>query len=238
MCGRFSATDPVALMRRFPGFRFPAGLSPRYNVAPTQPILAVRNDGSNAVVSMRWGLVLAAGEPGVKPLSMINARAESLAERPAHRGLLKRQRCAIFADGFYEWCKTGSKSVPMYVRRRDGAPFAFAGLFEVGRDGALRDSATIVTCRANELVAPIHDRMPVILADAAMAEWLRPGELPVGAAEAILAPPDSQAMSAHAVSNAVNKASYDAPDCIAPATEPAQLELLGATESPPDRRRS
>jgi putative SOS response-associated peptidase YedK len=195
MCGRFTLTKPQGLPGAFPQFRYPEFSEtrlPRYNVAPTQEVLGVRNDGRDTVEEMRWGV-----------RGRINIRAESIAAR---RGAVTR-RCIEFADGFYEW----RDRRPFYYTLRTGGPFAFAGLWEPGNGLAACD---VVTCRPNSLVAAVHDRMPVILFGESLEFWLDPEPLSPGAAGAMLRPFDAALMEVREVSRRVNNAAYDAADVL------------------------
>jgi putative SOS response-associated peptidase YedK len=198
MCGRYTLTKLQALPGAFPQFRFPEFSEtrlPRYNIAPSQDVLGVRNDGGDRVEEMRWGV-----------RGRINIRAESIAARraPVHR------RCIEFADGFYEW----REGRPYYYTLRSGKPFAFAGLWEPGDELPCCD---VVTCRPNELVAPVHDRMPVILRGENVNLWLDPEPLPPEVAGSILQPLDAALMQMREVSRRVNNANYDSADVLAAA---------------------
>jgi putative SOS response-associated peptidase YedK len=200
MCGRFTLTEPQALPAAFPQFRYPEFSEtrlPRYNIAPTQDVLGVRNDGLDTVEVMRWGV-----------RGRINIRSESIASR---RSAVAR-RCIEFADGFYEW----RERRPFYYTLRSGEPFAFAGLWEPSNGLAACD---VVTCRPNSLVAAVHDRMPVILSGDGVALWLDPEPLAPDAAGAVLRPLDPALMTVREVSRRVNNANYDAADVLA-APEP------------------
>ena len=222
MCGRFTLTvDPADLREAFPGLTFPENMVPRYNVAPSQPVAAVANNGKNAVEFFKWGLV-----PGwAKDVSignrMINARAESLAEKPSFRTAYKRRRCLVLADGFYEWQLTpGSKAkTPMFIKLKSGEPFAFAGLWEAWHldqaDALL--SCTIITTTPNALMEKIHNRMPVILKPEAYPVWLDPSEQTPDKLDKLLKPYPASQMAAFAVSRLVNDPKNDSPDCINPA---------------------
>jgi putative SOS response-associated peptidase YedK len=195
MCGRFTLARPQALASAFPRFRFPEFSDtrlPRYNIAPTQNVLGVRNDGSARVEELRWGL-----------RGRINVRGESIAGRRAPI----RRRCIEFADGFYEWSAGG----PYYFTLATGEPFAFAGLWEPFDGTAACD---VVTCQPNALVARVHGRMPVILTGSAIDLWLDPEPLPPEAAAAVLRPLDARLMRAREVSRRVNDANYDAADVL------------------------
>ena len=203
MCGRFTLTKPAALATAFPQFRFSefseTGL-PRYNIAPTQSVLGVRNDGRAVVEELLWGI-----------RGRINIRAESILAR---RGPIQR-RCIEFADGFYEW----TNRRPYYYTLKSGEPFAFAGLWE--RNGGT-PSCDIATCEPNGLVSRVHDRMPVILTGSKLDLWLDPEPLAPEIAASILRPLDEALMQAREVSTRVNNANYDAADVL----EPANPRLL------------
>jgi putative SOS response-associated peptidase YedK len=221
MCGRFTLTvDPADLQDAFPEFTFPAQSAPRYNIAPSQPILALPNNGTNKADFFIWGLIPSwAKDPSIGN-RMINARAETLAEKPSFRGALKYHRCLIFADGFYEWqAQPGSKSkIPHFIRLRSTAPFAFAGLWEQWHspDGSEVNSATIITTEPNELMASLHNRMPVILKSEAYAQWLDPSPQAPAHFQDLLAPYPTAEMEAYPVSTLVNSPSNDQAECILP----------------------
>ena len=175
MCGRFSLiADLQELGERF-GFD-PGGLThpPRYNAAPTQPVLAVMNGDGRHAEHLRWGLIPSWARSASVGSRLINARAETLAERPAFRAAFARRRCLVLADGFYEWRRVESSRIPMRIVMKSGEPFAFAGLSDSWRnpEGEMVRSCTIITTEPNELLQPIHDRMPVILAEGAESLWL------------------------------------------------------------------
>ncbi len=205
MCGRYTLTNPGALSRAFGQFRYPefseTGL-PRYNIAPAQAVLGVRNDGRGVVEELRWGIH-----------GRINARAETVSAR---RYPIRR-RCIEFADGFYEW----RDRRPFYFTLASGEPFAFAGLWEPGNGHA---SCNLVTCEPNALVAPVHDRMPVILPRDAIAHWLDPEPLPPEVAAAFLRPYDADSMCVREVSRKVNNANYDASDVLVASGPPEPSE--------------
>ncbi|HEV2293709.1 MAG TPA: SOS response-associated peptidase [Tepidisphaeraceae bacterium] len=241
MCGRYTLVRLADLGDLFPWITDDApDAPPRYNIAPTQPVLAVSNDAPDRYDFFFWGLV----PPWAKDTSvgsrMINARAETLAERPAFRNAYRRRRCLIPADGFYEWKKPppGGKATaaktPMYVRMRSREPFAFAGLWETwsAPDGSELRSCTIVTTSPNKLMAPMHDRMPVILPRDKFAAWLHEGERSPQELNPLLAPYPDEAMEAGPVSTLVNSPKNDLPDCIAPPDEEPPEEMPPPGESP------
>jgi putative SOS response-associated peptidase YedK len=214
MCGRYTvAVDPQLLAERF-NVALPDDVEPRYNVAPSQPVMTVtqRSTGRRELLIARWGLVPHwAKEPKVG-FKMINARAETLAEKSTYRQLLTRGRCLILADGFYEWrLDPDGKKRPVRYALDDGAPFGFAGLWTIWRDPESKEplfTCTIVTTSANELVAPVHDRMPVILPRESEEAWLD-RELPAEQALALLGPYPAEQMTAADASTLVNSADND-----------------------------
>jgi putative SOS response-associated peptidase YedK len=226
MCGRYGVYHSGAeLAERFltaqPGlFAYVPELEPRYNAAPTQtlPVILAR-DGKPVLERMRWGLVpFWAKDPSIGS-KMINARAETLAEKPAFRAPLKRRRCLVPASGFYEWLKVADGKQPMHIRRRDGAPMAFAGLWEEWKspDGPLR-TYTIITTTANAVMEPIHHRMPTILSPDAQRLWLDP-EADVPVLLPLLCPCPDEDLLTFPVGRAVNRPGFDDPACIQPLAE-------------------
>lgn len=217
MCGRFSLkTSPDTLERIF-GRPIPAGYRPRFNVAPTQEVLALVSDhGETRFGMLRWGLIpFWARDPSIGN-RMINARCESVAEKGPFRDAFQKRRCLVVADGFYEWQTRPGGRYPMWVRTATGEPFAFAGLWERWRRGAEPIlSCTILTTDANPFMARIHDRMPVILGAEEGERWLSED---AGEAELreILDGARSVELQAHEVSTLVNNPSNDVPECIEP----------------------
>ncbi len=220
MCGRFTlASDRSALEEIFPGVEFPEPLSPRYNIAPSQLIAAVCNTGSNMVELLQWGLIPHWAKDPKVGHKMINARAESLAQKPSFSEPFRKKRCLVLADGFYEWKKEpgGKAKTPMYIRLRSGLPFAFAGLWDVWRSqGEEIHSCTIITTDSNELVAGIHDRMPVILSPADYAEWLDARERKPETLQGMLKPYPSEELEAFEVAAKVNDPKFESPECVLP----------------------
>ena len=220
MCGRYTLTDPDPRLLRF---RF--GLTesveieqePRYNVAPTDPVLAVRLNGAGEREPgiLRWGLIPHYSDPDGFDRLLINARAETVAEAPAFRDAFETHRCLILADGFYEWRAEETGKKPVWITRPDREPFAFAGLWDAARraDGSVVHSCAIVTCEPGEVVAPIHDRMPVILTRDGEAGWLDPQAAPADLLELLL-PTDELVVTE--VSDAVNDVRQDGPALIEP----------------------
>ncbi len=228
MCGRYSLAgpDPSTLRERFPlGER--VEVVRRYNVAPGDQVLAVTTDREGAPRGevLRWGLVPHwAEDPATLGLKLINARSETMAERPSFRDAFARRRCLVVADGFYEWEKRpdGSRQ-PWWVTRPDGEPFAFAGLWATWRgrpDVEPLRTCTIVTTRTSTALAHVHDRMPVMLPAGAESAWLDHGTAPHDLLD-LCAPLEDTGM--RAVGSAVNDARYDGPDCLEPAAPPLTL---------------
>jgi putative SOS response-associated peptidase YedK len=220
MCGRYTLTDPDPRLLRFRfGLTEEAEIEqePRYNVAPTDPVLAIRlnGDGQREPGVLRWGLIPHFADPDSFEKLLINARAETVGEYPAFRDAFRTHRCLIVADGFYEWRGEETGKKPVWITRPSREPFAFAGLWAEARrsDGSLVHSCAIVTCEPSGVVAPIHDRMPVILAEAGEAEWLDPGTAE-GRRQALLAPTDD--LTVTEVSDAVNDVRQDGPALIEP----------------------
>lgn len=224
MCGRFTlAADQTTLSMTFPGFNIPEAPSPRYNIAPSQPVAVVANRETRDLEFYKWGLIpFWAKDPAIGN-RMINARAESLGEKAAFKHAYKRRRCVILADGFYEWHRPpGEKhKIPVRIQMRSGAPFAFAGLWESWKpeDAVPVLSCAIITCEPNALMAKIHPRMPVILDPEDFDRWLDPAPHDPGSLDGLLRPYDAEAMTAYPVSTLVNNPLNDDPGCIEPAGE-------------------
>jgi putative SOS response-associated peptidase YedK len=221
MCGRFTLTvEPADLQDNFPEFTFPVQARPRFNIAPTQPVLVLPNDGTNKADFFVWGMIPSWTKDPAIGSRLINARAETLAEKPAFRSAYKYHRCLIFADGFFEWqAQPESKSkLPHHIRLKSGKPFAFAGLWEhwLSPDGSEVKSATIITTTPNKLMASLHNRMPVILPHHAYAQWLDPVPLFPVDLNSLLVPYPSEEMQAVPVSTLVNSPANDRPEVLVP----------------------
>jgi putative SOS response-associated peptidase YedK len=217
VCGRFTQASPGEVIAELFDLPEVPRLAPRWNIAPTQPVGAVRTGagGARELVELHWGLIPSWAKERSVGARMINARAETVAEKPAFRAALRARRCLIVADGFYEWRKTGARKQPHFIRLRDGRPFAFAGLWErwaAGPDEAV-ESCVIVTTTPNELLAPIHDRMPVILAPSDFAGWLDPGTRDASRVLPLLRPHPADEMEAYPVGLRVNNPGNDDPSC-------------------------
>jgi len=224
MCGRYTQTlaGPILLSR----FRFgetALDLNPRYNIAPGQEAPVVVYEAAKTPAMMRWGLVPSWAKDPAIGNKMINARAETITEKPSFKRLIERRRCLVLADGFYEWRKEERRKVPVRFVLKDREPFAFAGLWDRWRnpDGAEMRTFTIITTAANELMRPVHDRMPVILAREAEEPWLDAGS---GNTAAILSsslkPYPAELLEAYDVTTLVNSPKNDRPECIAEVVYP------------------
>jgi len=231
MCGRYAVTTVPEAMRALFGYLEQPNFPPRYNIAPTQPVPIVRvAEGKRQLALVRWGLIPSwVKDPRTFTL-LINARGESVNEKPAFKNAMKRRRCLFPADGFYEWKRTGERKQPYFVRLKSGQPMAFAGLWEswMGPNGEEQESAAIVTTTASRSIAHIHDRMPVIVPPEAFDFWLDPhvdGET----AAAVIQPAPDAAIEAYEVSSAVNRTANDVPALLAPLTEP---EVIAPVEKP------
>lgn len=230
MCGRFTSRTPAADLAEYFGVDEVVApeLGARFNVAPTDEVYAVAEttDGTRRLGTFRWGLVPFWADDLKIGARMINARAEGVADKPAFRRAFERRRCIVPADGFYEWERTGGKRMqPWYIRRADGAPLTFAGLWESWRpkDGSDAEreagkirSCTIITGEPNGRIARLHDRMPVVLAPETWDEWLDPGNDDIGHLQSLLRPAPEELFELVPVSTAVNTVTNDGPDLIEP----------------------
>jgi putative SOS response-associated peptidase YedK len=232
MCGRYSLSLPPQEIRAFLGFTEQPNFPARYNIAPTQPIAVVRLDNARrAFTLMRWGLLPSwVKDPKDFP-TLINARSEGIAAKPAFRAAMRRRRCLIPADGFYEWQKSDKgRKVPHLIRRPDHGPFAFAGLWEtwMGGDGGEIDTATIITTDANEKLEPLHGRMPVVVRPEDFDRWLdAEANPPADVADILKAAPEDY-FEAFPISTRVNSVANDDADIQTP---------LAAETTPPAEKR-
>jgi putative SOS response-associated peptidase YedK len=195
--------------------------TPRFNIAPTQPVPVVRcspenRDSEREFVWLRWGLIPSWAKDPAIGNRMINARAETVAQKPSYRAAFRRRRCLVVADGFYEWQRAGRQKQPYFIRMRDDRPFAFAGLWEAweGADHSALETCTLLTTEPNELMQPIHNRMPVILAADAYEQWLDPAGQEADSLSRLLGPYPPDEMVAYPVSTYVNSPTHDGARCI------------------------
>lgn len=214
MCGRYALVETDGMQARFNIDGPIPDLAPRYNVAPTQTLPVVVRNSPNRIAMMRWGLIPSWAKDASGAARMINARAETVAERPAFRSALRSRRCLVPASGFYEWQRAGTRRTPFYIHLTDTPLFAFAGLYESWRDpnGETVMSYTIITTEPNEVVASFHDRMPVILHREDEDRWLDPAITDVDEVVSLLRPYPAETIAAYPVSTAVNSPAHDTPD--------------------------
>jgi putative SOS response-associated peptidase YedK len=219
MCGRYLILSSPQAFRRLFAYREQPNFPARYNVAPTQPVPIVRlANGERQFALVRWGLIPPwVKDPRVFTL-LVNARAESVNAKPAFRNAMRRRRCLFPADGFYEWKDDGGRKRPFCIRPKDGAPIAFAGLWEtwMGPNGEEVESAAIVTTQANRELAELHSRMPAIIPERAFDLWLDCGAFDEATATALLDPAPDGLLEAYEISTAVNRTANDGPALIEP----------------------
>jgi putative SOS response-associated peptidase YedK len=214
MCGRYTITATPEVLRALFGYAEQPNFPPRYNIAPSQPIPIVRLiDGKRQFALVRWGLLPSWVKDPKKFTLLINARGESAVEKPAFRAAMKRRRCLIPADGFYEWQAGGARKQPYFIHKISGEPFAFAGLWETwtGPNGEELETAAIVTTAANKTLAPIHDRMPVIVPPDAFDLWLDSANVDPMTASALIHPAPENWLEAYPISTDVNRVANDNP---------------------------
>jgi putative SOS response-associated peptidase YedK len=219
MCGRFVRKSTIEIIaKEFEVKRVSCDLKPSYNIAPGDNLAVIIDDGANYLIQLRWGLIPSwAKDPSIGN-KMINARAETLSEKPSFKAAFRKRRCLIVADGFYEWRKDGRVKTPVYIRLKSERPFGFAGLYDswTSPEGKEISTCTIITTGPNELMKPIHDRMPVIIPKAQEALWLDSSIQDERLLFPVLKPYDSQEMEAYDVSQIVNSPKNNSPECIKP----------------------
>jgi putative SOS response-associated peptidase YedK len=227
MCGRYVIISSPQAIRALFGYAEQPNFPARHNIAPTQPVPIVRLfEGTRSFALVRWGLIPSwAKDPRTFTL-LINARGESVIDKPAFRNAMRRRRCLFPADGFYEWRQDGKGKRPFFVRPKAGAPIAFAGLWEawMGPNGEEMETAAIVTTRANRTLLPIHERMPVIVPPDAFDFWLDGSKVDAETASALIVPAPEHLLEAYEVSSAVNRVANDSPELIEPASAAAAPE--------------
>jgi putative SOS response-associated peptidase YedK len=219
MCGRFTLTaDPGDLQDAFPGLHIQVPIKPRYNIAPLQPVAVIANLPEFSLDYFHWGLIPSWAKDPEIGNRLINARSETLAEKPSFRSAFRRRRCLIPADGFFEWKATPDQKAktPMYIKLKSVRLFAFAGLWEIwsSPDGSQIYSCTIITTQPNALIETIHNRMPVILPADAYKDWLDPSERSPESLSHWLSPFPAEEMESYPVSRLVNSPQTDIPECI------------------------
>ena len=221
VCGRYGESKILAQVKgKVPFFRAESALKPRYNIAPTQMAPVIVSQDEPVLKNMRWGLIPFWSKDEEIGSRMINARAETVKEKPSFRNSLKRRRCLVLADFFYEWQKIpgSTHKQPMCIQLKNQEPFVFAGLWDAWKkpDDAEVESYTIITCEPNDLMRPIHIRMPVILRPENYDQWLDPKNEDVDELAKLLVPYAEKEMAAYPVSTLVNNPKFDDPRCIEP----------------------
>lgn len=221
MCGRFTRKENFQHLAEQLGLKVLPPLSPRYNIAPSQLVACVRTNPESRqreCMELQWGLVPSWAKDSNIGNKLINARGETVAEKPAFRKAFKHQRCLVLADGFYEWKQEGKAKQPYYVRFKDQRPFAFAGLWERWEkdEAAPLETCTLITTGPNSVMEPIHHRMPVILASKDFANWIDSSLQAVERINVLLRPFPSEEMEAYPVSQLVNNPRNDRPECVVP----------------------
>ncbi len=221
MCGRVTLRSDISVVGEEFGIRGEHalhGFKPSYNLSPGRDVLAVVRNGENRLALFRWGLVPSWAEDPSIGNRLINARAETLAAKPAFREAFLNRRCLVVSDGFYEWKKERGRSVPFFITMKDGKPFGIAGLYETWRapDGCDIATCTVITTDSNGLLRPLHDRMPAIIPAQERDAWLDPGTKDPRALATLLKPFGEENMEAYEVSTLVNSAAHDSPECIRP----------------------
>jgi putative SOS response-associated peptidase YedK len=218
MCGRFARCSPVTVVAdEFNIKKSAIEIAPSYNIAPTQDILIVKNEGNKQLIVSNWGFIPDWAKDRSIWHKMINARAETVASKPAFKDAFKKHRCLVIASGFYEWKKIENKKIPFYIHLRTGRPFGIAGLYSYWTSSIKEKicTCTIITTQANELLEPFHDRMPAIIPKEKEDLWLDPDVADMDMLLDLLRPYPSQGMDIHQVSPKVNIPKYNAPEAIA-----------------------
>ncbi len=221
MCGRFSLSAPPEALAEFFRLVNVPPLPPRYNIAPTTPVAVVRaaaGGGGRELAMLRWGLVPSWAKDLAIGNRLINARAETVAQKPSFRAAIRARRCLVAASGYYEWRSEGEGKQPYHIRRADGAPLAFAGLWETWQNAehGTVESCTIITTEAAGAPAEIHHRMPVMLDPADFDGWLDPEQTRAEKAMPLLRSSPVEGLEVYPVSRQVNRAGFDGPACIEP----------------------
>ena len=218
MCGRFSLTISGDEVAKYFQVKEVQDCLPRYNIAPSQEVVTIVQglQSQRQLKAMRWGLIPSWSKDVKIGSKLINARGETVAEKPSFRNAFKHRRCLIIANGFYEWQNLSNSKQPYYIHLKSRQPFAFAGLWSVWNSGQTEEvlSCCIITTEANELMKPLHHRMPVILSRDAYSQWLGPNVSNRDMLESFLTPYESDAMFAYKVSQKVNRPTNDHPDCL------------------------
>jgi putative SOS response-associated peptidase YedK len=221
VCGRFVRQKEIdAIVKEFGVQQVSCDLNPSYNIAPTQEVAVIIEDGVKQLVAVRWGLVPYWAEDLSVGNKLINARAETITQKAAFKEAFQKRRCLVVADGFYEWQKTGATRLPIFIRLKGGRGFGFAGLYEnwVSADGKNIRTCTIITTEPNEITRPIHNRMPVIIPRDQEDRWLDTNLEDSAPLLDLLRPYPAEEMETYQVSTMVNSPANDTPECLAPSS--------------------
>lgn len=223
MCGRFTQTKSKQdIKKRFNVKKVPDGIESLFNIAPDQNIPAILNESPDEVSLVKWGLLPSWSKEEKSKYSMINARAETLLEKPSYKRLIQKKRCLIIADSFYEWKKVDGKKAPYRIMLKNGDLFSFAGLWDIWeKDGKVIKSCSVITTSPNELVKDIHDRMPVILSQDRENDWL--SDIPVEMALGLLNPYSANKMKCYEISPKVNNPANNSSEIISPLYHPDMI---------------
>lgn len=235
MCGRYTLTMTPEELKRLFRYAETPNFPPRYNIAPTQPIAIVRLDrGERHFLLVRWGLIPSWVKDPASFTLLINARCETAVEKPAFRAAMKYRRCLVPASGFYEWRRQGKEKQAYFIRPRGGGAVGFAGVYEtyLAPEGSEIDTAAILTSAGNTLMAPIHDRMPVVIPEKDFDRWLDPAAKPADVADLLVPAPDDL-FEAIPVSSRVNAVRNDDPSVQEPLSEPLQVDVERAAPAEP-----
>ena len=228
MCGRFSFDIPPAILTELFGLAEPPAIVPRYNIAPTQQVPVIRRygDGQNHLDYLHWGLIPSWAQDKSIGSRLINARSETVTEKPSFRQAIRYRRCLVLASSFYEWKQDGKEKHPWYIRLKDGSPMVFAGLWETWKspEGEVVESCTILTTASNRLVEPLHDRMPVILSPDEYRTWLERTTTDPTGLKKMFQPYPADMMEMWAVSQKVNSVGNDSVDLVLPVEMSLQYE--------------
>ncbi len=223
MCGRFDLHLPIEFLADYFGAPVLQDLQPHFNIAPTQQVLVIRTnqDGSRHFAFLKWGLIPSRAKDLSIGAKLINARSETVDVKPSFRNALKNRRCIVPANGFYEWANVGGKKKPLYVKMKDNSPMIFAGLWEHWKssEGNIIESCTILTTSSNDLIKPLHDRMPLILDNQDMDLWLNPQIIDPEKLKHLFVPCSSEKLEMFPVSEIVNSTRNDIVECILPLSE-------------------
>jgi putative SOS response-associated peptidase YedK len=230
MCGRFTINIPPELLSDIFGLADTPAVTPRYNIAPTQQVPVIRRygDGQNYLDYLHWGLIPSWAQEKSIGSRLINARSETVTEKPSFRQAIRYRRCLVLASGFYEWKLEGKEKQPWLIRLKDGAPMVFAGLWETWKspEGTVVESCTILTTASNRLVAPLHDRMPVILSPDEYRTWLERTTTDPTGLKKMFQPYPADLMERWEVSPMVNKVANDSADLVVPVQDDATTLTL------------